>query len=233
MNIISLFSGAGGLDLGFKNAGFNIIWANEFDKNIEKTHKLNFPETLLIVNSITNINEKEIPDCVGIIGGPPCQAFSEAGAKKGTQDNRGQLFWDYIRVLKHKKPMFFVAENVSGLLAERHSKDLKAFIKAFDEAGYNTNINLYNASDYGVPQDRERLIFVGYRKDLNKNFNPPKKELKKKSLKEAIGDLSYPESVKNGQISINSINNHEYMFPKTPKPHLFKFCTFICNSLKR
>ncbi len=210
-NIISLFSGAGGLDLGFKKAGFNIIWANEYDKNIWETHEKNFPETILNKKSINLIDEKIVPNCIGMIGGPPCQSFSEAGAKRGTDDARGKLFWDYIRILKDKKPLFFVAENVSGLLAERHKKDLEAFLKAFDESGYNVNVNLYNASNYGVPQDRERLIFVGYRKDLRKEFNPPEKETLKISLMNAIGDLDEPIASKNGGHNSFAINNHEYM----------------------
>lgn len=211
LNIISLFSGAGGLDLGFQNVGFQVIWSNEYDKNIWETHEVNFPNTILNKKSINLINEKEIPSCIGIIGGPPCQSFSEAGAKRGTGDDRGKLFWDYIRVLKDKEPIFFVAENVSGLLAERHKNDLDSFLEAFEKAGYNVNVNLYNASDYGVPQDRERLIFVGYRKDFQKSFTPPEKLLKKTTLKDCIFDLGIPLSTKNGQTNNKSINNHEYM----------------------
>lgn len=212
MNIISLFSGAGGLDLGFKNAGFNVSWANEYDKNIWATHELNFPDTFLCKQSITEIDEKTIPDCIGIIGGPPCQAFSEAGAKKGTKDPRGQLFWDYIRILKEKQPLFFVAENVSGLLSYRHRNDLDAFIKAFGDAGYNVNYKLYVASDYGVPQDRERLIFVGYRKSLNKKFFGLKENKNKKLLRDVLSNMPAPAPTKNGQVSLNlPIKNHEYM----------------------
>jgi DNA (cytosine-5)-methyltransferase 1 len=212
MDIISLFSGAGGLDLGFKNAGFNISWANEYDKNIWATHELNFPDTFLCKQSITEIDETTIPNCIGIIGGPPCQAFSEAGAKKGTKDPRGQLFWDYIRILKEKKPLFFVAENVSGLLSNRHRKDLDAFIKAFDEAGYNVDFKLYIASDYGIPQDRERLIFVGYNKSLNKKFSGLKIKKDKVFLRDALKGMPDAIPTKNGQISTNVLmKNHEYM----------------------
>lgn len=212
MNIISLFSGAGGLDLGFKNNGFNIIWANEFDKTIAETHKLNFPNTLLNTESITKINEKNIPDCLGIIGGPPCQAFSEAGAKKGTKDPRGQLFWDYIRILKEKQPLFFVAENVSGLLASRHRKDLDAFIQAFESAGYNVDYKLYVASHYGIPQDRERLVFVGYRKDLNKKFSGLKEDKNRVTLRNVIENMPKPVGTKNGQSNPTPLlANHEYM----------------------
>lgn len=211
-SIVSLFSGGGGLDLGFQKAGFNILWANEYDKNIWDTHRSNFPETKLSQESIVNVSENSIPDCIGIIGGPPCQSFSEAGAKKGTIDPRGQLFWDYIRILKAKNPLFFVAENVSGLLSARHKIELEAFLSAFDHAGYVVDANLYLASDYGIPQDRERLIFVGYRKDLGKKFTRPVKNTKKVTLRNSIGDMKEPLATKNGQVSINSEqSNHEYM----------------------
>lgn len=213
MNICSLFSGAGGMDLGFKKAGFNIVWSNEYDKNIWKTHEFNFPNTLLCKEDILKIEAKDIPDCIGIIGGPPCQSFSEAGAKRGSKDPRGQLFWEYIRVLKAKKPLFFVAENVPGLLAERHEKDLNAFIKAFKDAGYEVSFQLYRASHYGVAQDRERVIFVGYRKDLKKKFTPPRKlDQIKPVLKDVIFNMPEPSATKNGQVSHQtSLPNHEYM----------------------
>lgn len=211
-NLISLFSGAGGLDLGFKKAGFNIVWANEYDKNVWATHKLNFPDTELSQESIVEINEKKLPDCVGMIGGPPCQSFSEAGAKRGTQDARGQLFWDYIRILKEKKPKFFVAENVSGLLSKKHKPDLDAFLKAFNETGYAVSANLYKASDYGVAQDRERLIFIGYRKDLGKKPGVIEKLDKKITLKDIIANMPNPVGVKSGQIGKSlKLPNHEYM----------------------
>jgi DNA (cytosine-5)-methyltransferase 1 len=117
LQIVSLFTGAGGLDLGFEKAGFSIVWANEFDKNIWATFEHNFLHAKLDKRSITEIDPSEIPDSDGIIGGPPCQSWSEAGAKRGIEDKRGQLFYDYIRILKIKQPKFFLVENVSGILA--------------------------------------------------------------------------------------------------------------------
>lgn len=211
--VCSLFSGAGGMDLGFTQAGFDIIWSNEFDKNIWATHEKNFKNTILSKENILNIDEKTIPDCIGIIGGPPCQSFSEAGAKRGTNDPRGLLFWEYIRVLKEKQPLFFVAENVPGLLSERHKSDLEGFIKAFKSAGYKVSYRIYKASQFGVAQDRERVIFVGYRKDLNKNFTPPEADLENTlTLKDVIDNMPTPLGTKNGQTQTSSpLSNHEYM----------------------
>lgn len=211
MKLISLFAGAGGLDLGFKNSGFNTVFANEYDKKIFPTYKINFPETHLDDKSIRDINEKELPTVDGLIGGPPCQSFSEAGAGRGTKDPRGQLFWDYIRILNEVKPKFFVAENVSGLMSQKHRGDLESFINAFNSAGYNVSVNLYNASSYGVPQDRERIIMVGYRQDLNINFKQPEPDKSKITLRDAIYDLGEPCGTKCGAINKNSKNNHEFM----------------------
>ena len=122
MNVISLFSGCGGLDLGFEKAGFEIPVANEYDRTIWETFKINHPKTHLIEGDIRKVNEAEFPERVtGIIGGPPCQSWSEAGALRGIDDARGQLFFDYIRILRTVKPAFFLAENVSGMLSNRHS----------------------------------------------------------------------------------------------------------------
>lgn len=107
MKIISLFSGCGGLDLGFKKAGFKIIWANENDKNIIPTFKTNFPKVIIDTRSIEDIDPSETPDCDGIIGGPPCQSWSEAGSLRGINDDRGRLFHDYVRFIKEKKSNYF------------------------------------------------------------------------------------------------------------------------------
>ena len=116
MDVVSFFAGAGGLDLGFEKAGFNVLYANEYDKEIWETYEKNHKKTKLDRRSITDIASDEIPNCDGIIGGPPCQSWSEAGSKRGIADNRGQLFYEFMRILADKKPKFFLAENVSGML---------------------------------------------------------------------------------------------------------------------
>lgn len=214
MNIISLFSGAGGLDLGFKKAGFNIIWANEYDKTIWETYEKNH-STPLDKRDIRNIPSEDIPPCDGIIGGPPCQSWSEAGALRGIEDSRGKLFYEFIRILKDKKPMFFVAENVSGMLANLHKEAVQNILSLFDNAGYNVTVNLANAANYGVPQDRKRVFYIGFRKDLNIKYTFPEPLAKKYTLKDAIWDLrdtaikAQEKNKTNGSGCI--IPNHEYM----------------------
>ncbi len=214
MNVISLFSGAGGLDLGFEKAGFNIEWANEFDKDIWETYEKNH-KNFLDKRDIRKIPLDEIPDCDGIIGGPPCQSWSEAGACKGINDDRGKLFFEFIKILKNKQPKFFVAENVSGMLAEKHREAVKNFISMFKEAGYNVKLYSANAADYGVPQDRNRIFYIGFREDLDVDFKFPEPLKKKINLREAIGDLkdtAIPALEKNKTNGIYcKFPNHEYM----------------------
>lgn len=158
MKIVSFFAGAGGLDLGFQRAGFDVIWANEYDKEIWDTYLHNHPHTILDKRSIREVEVHEVPDCDGIIGGPPCQSWSEAGALRGINDKRGQLFFDFIRILQAKQPRFFLAENVSGMLSARHQNALEGIKQLFRESGYNLSIKLLNAADYNVPQDRKRVF---------------------------------------------------------------------------
>ncbi len=193
MTLISLFSGAGGLDKGFHNAGFRTLVANEYDKKICPTFRANFPDVNLIEGDIRNISSDRFPDRItGIIGGPPCQSWSEAGTLKGIEDARGQLFYEYIRVLRDKCPLFFVAENVSGMLAKRHAVAVNGFMKLFDEAGYDVNLKMLNANDYDVPEDRDRVFFIGFRKDLEiHDFSYPIPLEHKPNLREAIWDLQF------------------------------------------
>lgn len=217
MKIISLFSGAGGLDLGFVRAGFDIAMANEFDKKIWATYEKNH-KAPLIKGDIRDIKESDFPDEVdGIIGGPPCQSWSEAGALRGIYDERGQLFFDYIRILRDKQPKFFLAENVSGMLANRHSEAVQNIVSRFEECGYDVTIDLVNAADYGVPQDRKRVFYIGFRKDLNIKFKFPEPTTplpeQKKTLRDAIGDLvdtAVPALPKNKTNGVLKIPNHEY-----------------------
>lgn len=215
MRIVSFFAGAGGLDLGFQKSGFDVVWANEYDKEIWETYEKNHTHTELDRRSIRDIKIEEVPECDGIIGGPPCQSWSEAGALRGIKDKRGQLFFDFIRILESKQPKFFLAENVSGMLASRHSEALQNIKEMFQNAGYELSFKLLNASDYNVPQDRKRVFFIGIRKDLGFKFEFPKTTFPKIQLQEVIGDLK--ESVLPAK-EYNKTNgndceipNHEYM----------------------
>lgn len=217
MKVISLFSGCGGLDLGFEKAGFDIPIANEYDKTIWETFKFNHPNTKLITEDIRKIKECDFPSEIdGIIGGPPCQSWSEAGALRGIDDERGQLFYDYIRILKEKKPKFFLAENVSGMLANRHSEAVKNILNLFEDSGYDVSLTLVNAKDYGVAQERKRVFYIGFRKDLKIKFKFPEgstsDEDKKITLRDIIWDLQNT-AVPAGEKNIHNpeaINNNEY-----------------------
>ena len=217
MKVISLFSGCGGLDLGFEKAGFEIPIANEFDKTIWATFKANHPKTKLIENDIRNIKEDEFPtDVDGIIGGPPCQSWSEAGSLRGIDDERGKLFYDYIRILKKIRPKFFLAENVPGMLASRHKSAVANIISMFDECGYNTSINMVNAKDYGVAEERKRVFYIGFSKDIDINFIFPKGSTeandKKITLRDIIWDLQFTAvpSIEKNYRNPEAINNNEY-----------------------
>ena len=191
MKIVSLFAGCGGLDYGFERAGFDVIWANEFDKTIHDTYRHNHPKTILNTKDIRTLSGDDIPECDGIIGGPPCQAWSEGGKQKGIEDPRGQLFLDYIRIVKEKQPKFFLIENVKGILHEKHKESLNLFIQSLEEAGYNVTYELLNAADYKIPQDRFRVFFIGIRKDLkNKYIFPDAVTTDPITLQQAIGDIT-------------------------------------------
>lgn len=221
MKVISLFSGCGGLDLGFERAGFGIPVANEFDKTIWATFKANHPDTHLIEGDIRNVRKEDIEQYIdgevdGIIGGPPCQSWSEAGSLKGIRDSRGQLFFDYIRILKEFQPKFFLAENVSGMLANRHSEAVQNILQLFGEAGYDVSFTMVNAKDYGVAEERKRVFYIGFRKDLNIDFGFPrgstKEDSKKITLRDIIWDLqetAVPSGPKNHH-NPDAINNNEY-----------------------
>ena len=221
MNVISLFSGCGGLDLGFERAGFEIPVANEFDAKIYETFKVNHPKTHLVEGDVRQITKKDMDVFIsgevdGIIGGPPCQSWSEAGALRGIEDARGQLFFDYIRILKEFKPKFFLAENVSGMLANRHSKAVQNILDMFAEAGYDVSLTLVNAKDYGVAEERKRVFYIGFRKDLGVEFIFPEgstaDDSKKITLRDIIWDLQYsavPTAPKNKH-NPDAVNNNEY-----------------------
>ena len=165
MKVISLFSGCGGLDLGFINAGMEIIWANDLYADAVETYKKNIGDHITL-KSILEVKSNEIPDCDGVIGGFPCQGFSLANTGRNVDDTRNFLYREFVRVIKDKKPKFFIAENVKGILSLGKGKVFEKIIKDFSSCGYVVRYHLFNAADYGVPQRRERVFIFGIRRDV-------------------------------------------------------------------
>lgn len=219
--VISLFSGAGGMDLGFINAGFDIVWANDFFKEAVESYKKNVDDRI-VYGDITKIASSEMPDDIDlVIGGFPCQGFSIANTKRSMKDERNFLYKEMLRVIDDKKPKFFVAENVKGILSMKKGKVFEMIKKDFKKLGYNVDAKLLNAAEYGVPQARERVVIIGNRIGVKNPYPTPthwvdsKKYESKKNLKdpvtvkETIGFLSdvrlsdKPIKLDNGMIIYN------------------------------
>ena len=189
--LISLFSGCGGMDLGFKKAGFNIVWANDFDSDAQAVYSLNLGN--IDKRDILTVDENEIPDGDILTAGFPCQPFSNAGNRKGVHDSRGMLYKECLRIIEKKMPKVIVFENVKGLLSTKYidgrnlAEVIEEDLSNMNGVGYDVVHELINASDYGVPQNRQRVLFVGIRKDLKKTFTFPEKLKKDKlSLKNVL-----------------------------------------------
>jgi DNA (cytosine-5)-methyltransferase 1 len=181
--LVSLFSGCGGMDKGFESAGFHRVWANDFDKDAQAVFKLNLGE--IDGRDITQVPVDDIPDCDIITAGFPCQPFSNAGNRRGVYDQRGELYLECLRIIEAKKPVVVLFENVKGLLSSKHQsgKKLIDVIKEdLEKLGYHVNYRVVNASDYGVPQNRERMILVAFRNDLNSVFMFPPRQIDKTKL---------------------------------------------------
>lgn len=223
--VISLFSGAGGLDIGFENAGFSIAVAVEVDPSCCDTLKTNRPNLPVINKNITEITSGEILKAANlapleaalVIGGPPCQSFSLAGLRKGLDDERGTLLFEFVRIVRETLPFGFVLENVKGLTNWDSGRALKLLIAElskpieYEGRSYMYTIaepKVLNAVDYGVPQFRERLILVGNRKGLEFSYPSPIDESERKTVRDAIGNLPEPEAPSEmAQIVAKSIKN--------------------------
>lgn len=214
--IISLFTGCGGLDLGFKLAGYKSVWANDIDHWACETFKKNINSNI-VEKSIELINpykDKNIPDCDIILGGFPCQDFSIIWKQPGLDGERGNLYKSFLRFVDAKKPKAFVAENVKGLLTANNKKAIEQIIFDFEaiQPGYIVFPKLYNFAEYGVPQFRERVLLVGIRVDTNFNFKHPQtthgsNKLPYVTCGEALKDVE--------KIKFN--NEHQKILPKTRK----------------
>lgn len=207
--VIDLFAGVGGLSYGFAHDdSFEIVAANEILEPMAKAYSLNYPSVKMYNRDIKDLGLSNLTDDLGIkegdvdivVGGPPCQAYSTVG-KRDENDERGDLYLEYYRILSEVKPKMFVFENVKGLLTMKHGKLVKEIISLFESLGYHVDIKLMNAADYGTPQIRERVIIVGnnfgevFPYPQPTHYNPEDTSSYRKGLKpyvtlgEAIGDL--------------------------------------------
>ena len=244
-SVVGLFSGCGGLDLGFKQAGFDILWANDFDQDSVKTYRENIGDHV-VLGDITKIPNKDIPsDFDVLLGGFPCQGFSVANIKRSMKDERNFLYLEMLRVIKNKKPKFFVAENVKGLLSMEKGAVIDMIVKDFEKIGYKVDYRLLTASDYGVPQHRQRVFIIGNRIGKqnpfpkithglkNDLFNPKLEPYV--STKEAIGHLARVRTRDNPFIHKNvKIFNHvarmnvsDKFWGRKHKVNQFDICDYL------
>ncbi|MCM1145800.1 MAG: DNA cytosine methyltransferase [Lachnoclostridium sp.] len=246
-SVISLFSGGGGLDLGFINAGYHILWAIDNDANAVTTYRENIGDHIICAD-INTIDEDAIPHADVVIGGPPCQSFSLAG-NRHVEDARGQLVWKYIHIIEKVKPKAFVFENVTGLLSARNADGEKivGLLKAaFEEIGYPASMQVVNAADYGVPQRRKRVFIVGLKNGKEFTFpeathNEDGDGLKKYvSVTEALGDLPAAIDDENGKVEYASPPQNEYqkkmeragMVTEHFIPQMSELDKYICSHVK-
>lgn len=197
LRVIDLFSGVGGFSLGFRMAGFEIALANEIDKDIAESYRINHPETKMINEDITKLDIedvfKEYKNKIDVvIGGPPCQGFSQKGQRKSINDDRNFLFRYFYNVVNVLRPKYFVMENVPNLLTTENGYFKKEIINLFKEIGYNLNADVLTASDYGVPQNRKRAFILG--KLGKEKLELPRPLNIKNKIWDAISDLAYLES---------------------------------------
>ena len=219
-SIVSLFTGCGGLDLGFRG-GFSFLgkkypkrtfeasWSNDINPSACETFKQNFGHDIVCGSIVDILNEshlnyfdKKILSTADIvIGGFPCQDFSHAGKRKGFNSTRGNLYQSMVETVRRIKPKLFLAENVKGLLTMNKGEAIKIIIKDFEALGYNVSYKLLSAADFGVPQNRERVIIIGTKKNILPFFEYPSPVLTKDkwlNLEKAIGDL---EGLKEGSFA--------------------------------
>ena len=215
MNIVSLFSGAGGLDLGLIKAGNTVIWANDIDEDATTTYVNNIGEHI-VCDDIKNINLNDIPEADVIVGGFPCQGFSQANLLRKIEDERNQLYKFFYKTVKSKQPKFFIAENVRGILSLGNGSVIKQIVSDFKNAGYIVTVTLVNMANYGIPQTRQRVFIIGQHKDLGE-------EMHFKLPEETHGKDGKPRS----WVSIKTALNH---YPDPDKPN--KYLNHIYSSYK-
>ena len=196
-SVIDLFAGVGGLSLGFEKQGFDVLIANEYDASIAAAYSENHKNTKMIVGDITSLDLKDTFGAYAgkidvVIGGPPCQGFSQKGQRKTIHDKRNFLFKYYVAVVELVKPKYFVMENVPNLLTAEGGYFLKEIEELFNNMGYSLEHGVLNASDYGVPQSRRRAVIIGKLNGIPPKLPEPKSS--KVTIWDAISDLAYLES---------------------------------------
>jgi DNA (cytosine-5)-methyltransferase 1 len=190
LTAIDLFAGIGGIRKGFQDAGFKILYSNDFDKHAAVTYKENFGE--IDTTDLRKVNEKKLPNFDVLLGGFPCQAFSIAGQRKGFADTRGTLFFEVERILAHKKPKAFLLENVRNLENHDKGRTLQTILAVLkDKLKYDVHYTILNAKNYGVPQNRPRIYIVGFKKKTNFKFPEGTAKVALKSILEKNVDPRY------------------------------------------
>lgn len=229
MKIVSLFAGAGGLDLGLIQAGHKVIWANDNDSDSCLTYEKNIGKHVICKN-IEEVEIESIPECDVVVGGFPCQGFSLANRRREPEDSRNVLYKYFYKIIRAKQPKYFLAENVRGLLSLGNGEIIKQIVSDFEKAGYLVDYKLFNTANFGVPQTRMRVIIAGTRKDLNTNkFEFPEELIKKEdwiSVGKALKDIPEPNGVevlKNHVYSKYKVTNrnftgHRMTDPDKPSP---------------
>ncbi len=222
INYIDLFSGAGGMSLGFDQAGFNNIFSVDIEPSFCETYKTNFPKHTLIQKDISKLSNEEIKSLISnriidvIIGGPPCQGFSMAGniGRKFIDDSRNQLFKEFARIVEIVQPSYFVMENVARLFTHNKGETKKEIIELFKKINYNVDCKVVNTVDFGIPQVRSRVLFIGNR--ISNNIVFPTKTIDKPiSIKEAIDKLPKLKSGEKSKIPNHiSMKHSEQMLEK-------------------
>ena len=239
MRIVSLFSGAGGLDKGLIDAGHKVIWANDNDPDAVETYRLNIGKHIKL-SRIEDISSDDIPDCDAIVGGFPCQGFSQANMLRFEKDKRNRLYLEFKRVINDKQPYYFLAENVRGILSLGNGKAIEKIERDFTACGYRVRKELFNVADFGVPQNRRRVIIVGTRKDLpptadfvfpsRTHVTPSKAHLLNlepwHTIAEALAEIPEPDAVHNlpnhvyskYKVTNRNFTGHRTTDPNKPSP---------------
>ncbi|MDQ0168743.1 DNA cytosine methyltransferase [Paenibacillus tundrae] len=195
LTVAELFCGGGLMAVGLKAAGYDITFANDFDKRAVEAYAYNLGDYVVCGDITSDEIQAQIPDADIFAGGPPCQSWSIAGKGKGDEDDRGKLVWTYLDIIERKQPKAFVFENVKGLTQKKHRHTLDALLVKFAEIGYNVSWRVINSWDYGVAQKRERVFIVGVRKDIGFTFDFPSPwvwDYQTQTLRDVIGDLPEP-----------------------------------------